>query len=110
MVATRIICPTRRRTPRRLSAGRRLFEASLKGEADAVEQLLREHAENPKGEPPLLEWVNKWNESALHIAAADRGHANIVRSLIHAGAQVNAINQWKATPLIAAASGSRRRG
>ena len=87
-----------------LSAGRRLFEASLKGEADAVEQLLREHAENPspEGEPPLLEWVNKWNESALHIAA-DRGHANIVRSLIHAGAQVNAINQWKATPLIAAA-------
>ena len=104
------------------SAGRQLFEAALAGKLELVETLLRDHGQPVGGTDsdshsaaaaapgggaaddgtPFLSWVNKWTESALHIAA-DRGHAAIVRRLLRAGAEVNARNQWNCTPLMAAA-------
>lgn len=129
--------------PADTSPGRRLFEAAITGQLEAVEQILIEGglggAANIEGDgrcgdgrrgdgrrgdggvstkagmhgsgdgavavgddASLLRWVNKWDESALHIGA-DRGHAVIVRRLLRAGADVNARNQWNATPLMAAA-------
>ena len=79
------------------SAGRLLFEASLQGDEDVVRRLLLGSDERGA----LFSWVNKWGESALHIAA-DRGHESIVKSLLHSNADMNARNRWNATPLIAA--------
>ena len=93
------------------SAGRQLFEAALAGKLELVETLLRDHGQPVGGTDsdshsaaaaapgggaaddgtPFLSWVNKWTESALHIAA-DRGHAAIVRRLLRAGAEVNTQN------------------
>ena len=90
------------------SAGRLLFEASLQGDEDVVRRLLLgsdDRSGGGSGVAPehgaLFSWVNKWGESALHIAA-DRGHESIVKALLHANAEVNARNRWNATPLIAA--------
>lgn len=102
-----------------------LFYAVEKGKAD-VSSLLLQHGANPNvrsshGDTPLSRavWENAQDLVDLLLAygadpgfgtssslplhlAAERGNVEIARALLEQGADVNALDVWKRTPLVAA--------
>ena len=75
------------------AADPRLLDAVRKGDRDAVRDLLRNHADVNISQP---------DGSTALLLAADRDDAEMVNLLIRAGANVNARNDYGASPLYAA--------
>ncbi len=73
-----------------------IFEAAIKG---SVTRILRN---NVKKNPGLVQATNQKGYTPLHVATVN-GHLKMISYLLNAGANVNARNNYKQTPLHLAA-------
>jgi ankyrin repeat protein len=89
--------------PKPVNRGKEIFKTAKKGDAETVSALLRQ-------DPGLAMALDQEGSTPLHWAAW-RGHVEVARALLEAGADVNAHNtntHWGTTPLHAAAHGNQK--